>query len=245
MDKQHNSIVPRKGCVDVWNAFMVDGADFTLGSDMPICKSTASSIPKDLRSFTEAKKIHKSQIMDDPDYYEDAFIHFYYDDQKFDGPYEGVWSKPEIVLEIARHFSGVISPDFSTYADFPDPIKRGNIYRMRAFDSWLAEKGIPVIPNIRWGTEETWEYCFDGIPVNSMVAIGTVASGIHKLENRHSFEKGLIKMVELLYPHTIITYGSANYSFFNELANKGLKIVSFPSSTNKAYLLRKGGKKDE
>jgi hypothetical protein len=28
---------------------------------------------------------------------------------------------------------------------------------------WCYTQKIPVINNARWGTEETWEYCFDGI----------------------------------------------------------------------------------
>lgn len=51
---------------------------------------------------------------------------------------------------------------------------------MLSFGRWISQFGIPVINNVRWGTEETWEYCFDGIPYNSIVAIGTVASGINK-----------------------------------------------------------------
>lgn len=36
--------------------------------------------------------------------------------------------------------------------------------RMRAYGYWLGKNGIPVINNIRWGTPETFEYCFEGIP---------------------------------------------------------------------------------
>ena len=239
----HNSIERdiRPGCIDIWNAFMVEGADFTLGSDMPICPCTANDIPKNLISYVEAKHLHKTKIKSDPDYHVDAFVHFYIDDQKFDGPRNGIWVKPLDVLEIVRHFSGVISPDFSTNADFPDPLKRYNTYRMRAFGRWLAINGIAVINNVRWGTAETWDYCFDGIPYGSMVAIGTVASGIRKLENRPAFESGLFEMVFLLSPHTIIVYGSANYDCFRKLEEMGVRIVAYPSQTSLAFSSKKGG----
>ena len=106
---------------------------------------------------------------------------------------------------------------------------------------WFGVNEISVINNVRWGTEETWEYCFDGIPYNSIVSIGTVASGIKKLENRPGFEKGLFKMVECLNPHTIIVYGSANYDCFRTLADNGIRIVSFPSDTSLAFKYKKGG----
>ena len=99
---------------------------------------------------------------------------------------------------------------------------------MRLFGCFLINNGINVINNVRWGTEETWDYFFDGIPYNSIVAIGTVASGIHKLENRPLFETGLFKMVELLNSKTIIVYGSANYDCFKYLFDKGKEIIPFP-----------------
>ena len=154
-------------------------------------------------------------------------------------------AKPQDTLEIVRHFSGAITPDFSTNADFPDPLKRYNTYRMRAFGRWLAVNDVPVINNVRWGTEETWDYCFDGIPYHSIVAVGTVASGINKLENRPLFENGLFEMVRLLNPHTIVVYGSSKYDCFKKLSGSGINIVAFASKTNLAFSSGKGGKENE
>lgn len=231
----------RNGCADMWNAFMVRGAKFIMGSDIPVCPCTAKDIPKRLISYVDAKHLHKINSRSNNDYQIDAYVHFYIDDQKFDGPKSSVWLYPYKALEILRHFSGVITVDFSTNADFPDPIKRYNTYRMRALGFWLGTQGISVINNVRWGTEETWNYCFDGIPLYSTVAIGTVASGIKKLENRQDFETGLNKMVELLKPHTIIVYGSANYDCFKKLVDIGIQIIPFPSDTSLAFVSKKGG----
>ena len=230
----------RVGCADMWNAFMVQGAEFVFGSDIPICPFTSKDIPKKLISYTEAKHLHKINSKSNTDFHTDGYVHFYIDDQKFDGPRTSIWQFPNKALEVLCHFSGSITPDFSTNADFPDPIKRYNTYRMRAFVFWLNSQGIPVINNVRWGTEETWDYCFDGIPFNSIVAIGTVASGLKKLENRFDFATGLFKMVNVLHPHTIIVYGSANYDCFKKLIDMGIRIISFPSDTNLAFVSRKG-----
>ncbi len=232
---------PRRGCKDMWNAFMVEGAEFAIGSDIPVCPCSAIEIPSGLISYDDAKHIHKIKSKTDPDYRVDAFVHFYIDDQKFDGPRSSVWLYPNKALEVLRHFTGVITTDFSTNADFPDPIKRYNTYRMRAFGFWLGSQGISVINNVRWGTEETWDYCFDGIPYKSIVSIGTVASGINKLENRPDFEAGLFKMVEVLNPHTIVVYGSANYDCFKKISDMGIRIISFPSDTSLAFVSKKGG----
>ena len=231
--------IRRSGIVDIWNAFMVEGAPFSQ-NDIPFCPTTTDIIPSRLISYEEAKSIHKKEMRaGHSDYYVDAFIHFYIDDQKFDGKLSSIWLYPEKALAIVRHFSGIIAPDFSTYADFPDPIKRWNIYRMNAFGYWIGSLGISVISNSRWGTEETWQYCFDGNPYNSIIAIGTVASGIRLRKNRSLFEDGLFYMIEKLHPHTIIVYGSVNYSCFDILRKQGIKIISFPSKTSEAFAGRK------
>ncbi len=234
---------PRRNCKDLWNAFMVRGAEFSY-NDIPLCPTyLPNGLPKKLISYSKAKAVFKEQRrMGNKYFHVNAFVHFCEDDQNFDGPREGIWYKYNKALEILLHFDGIISPDFSTYSDFPDPIKRYNTYRMRAFAYWCYKNGVPVINNVRWGTIETWDYCFDGIEVNSVVFIGTVASGLRRLINRHDFELGLKKMVEILQPHTIIVYGSDNYPFFDNLKAKGITIIAFPSETNASH---SGGADDE
>ncbi len=236
----------RTGCHDEWYAFLVEGAEFTIGSDIPICACTAKDVPQELILYEDAKKLHKETIVDNPHYHINAFVHFYEDDYRFNGPREGILAKPYETLKMLRHFDGAITPDFSTYADFPDPFKRINTFLMRAYGRWLGVNGIPIINNVRWGTIETWEYCFDGIPYNSMVAIGTVASGLRHLENRPLFEEGLYEMVRLLNPPAIIVYGSSNYTFFDRLREQGIRIVAFPSKTSAAFAeITKGGENNE
>lgn len=229
----------RNGLQDMWNAFMVEGATFS-PNDIPLCPTTAVSPPSQLIPYVDAKAIHRKELRrGNADYHVEAFIHFFTDDQKFDGKQSSIWLYPEKALEIIRHFDGIIAPDFSTCADFPEPLKIWNFYRMNSFGYWVGTLGIPVISNVRWGTEETWRYCFDGNPHNSMLAIGTVASGIRLLKNRPLFEAGLFHMVELLQPHTIIVYGSAAYDCFDILRDRGIHIVSYPSKTSEAFAGRK------
>lgn len=226
---------PRSGCHDMWNAFMVKDASFAPGSDIPYCVST-ETIPHELISYEDAKALYKKQIRSgNKDFHVNAFIHFFIDDQKFDGKRSSIWTYPEKALEIICHFAGIISPDFSTNADFPDPWKRFNTYRMRAFGCWMNSLDIPVINCVRWGTYETWSYCFDGIPIGSTLCIGTVASGIRKLSNRPLFEDGLKKLANVIKPSKILVYGSANYSVFDSLQQCGIEIISFDSKTCKAY----------
>lgn len=233
-----DTITVRSGCKDIWNAFMCEGAIFCK-YDIPFCPDTSDEIPKDQVTWEEAKQIHKKHLLKkENDYYENEYINWYIDDYKFEGP-RGIWHDYNTALGIIRHFAGVITPDFSTYQDFPFSIKVFATYKMRTFGYWLGTKGIKVINNVRWGTEETFEYCFEGIPKNSIVSIGTVGGSPRKIADRGRFENGLFKMVEVLRPHTILIYGSANGSCFDVLRKQGITIISFPSRTSRYFEGRK------
>lgn len=226
--------IPREGCKDMWNAFMVKTAVFSEASDMPTFEST-DIIPQALIGYDDAKHIHKQMVKDNPEYTVKAFVHFYIDDDKFDGKRSSIWLYPSEAYEVLCHFTGIVTPDFSTNQDFPEPWKVFNTYRMRCFGYWIHSLGIPVIHNVRWGTEESWHYCFDGIPQGSSVFIGTSASGLNLLVNRPVFEHGLIEMVKRIQPNVIMVYGSSNYSFFDSLRENGINIITFPSKTSCAY----------
>lgn len=228
----------RAGCKDVWNAYMCVGASFT-ERDIPTCPTTATTPPSKIILWDEAKHIYKNALArNDRDFFYDAVVCFYMDDYKFDGP-RGIWHDSAHALKVLSHFAGVITPDFSTYQDFPEPIKIYNTYRMRAFGYWLGRNGIPVINNVRWGTEESYRYCWDGIPKNSMVAIGTAGGSPRKLVDRRRFENGLYELVRVLQPHTVLVYGSDQYTCFDVLRAQGVRILAFPSKTAEAFERRR------
>ena len=224
----------RSGCKDIWNAFMTEGASFGK-YDIPYCPNTTNDIPKDMKTWEEAREIHRRHLAEkDEDYFVDAYINWYIDDYKFDSS-RGIWHDYNFALRVIKHFAGIITPDFSTYQDFPYPIKINATYKMRTLGYWLGKQGINVINNVRWGTEESFDYCFEGIPRNSIVSIGTVGGGPRKLIDRERFEIGLYKMVDILNPHTILVYGSAKGECFDALRKRGLTIVSYQSRTARIY----------
>lgn len=225
---------PRTGCKDIWNAYMANGAIFGK-YDIPYCPTTASKLPHDIITWEEAKHVHKMNISrKNYNYRYDAFVCFYIDDHKFDG-IKGIWYNSNNTLNVLKHFSGVITPDFSTYQDFPVSLKMFATYRMRLIGFWWGVNEIAVINNVRWGSEETYDYCFEGIPQNSIVAIGTVGGSPRKVIDRKRFEDGLFQMVNTLHPHTIIVYGSSNYKCFDQLKKQGINIVSFTSKTARSF----------
>ena len=203
----------------VTNAFMVKGAKFCK-HDIPLCPCTADVAPESLMAYCDIKKgvNHNS------------YVHFYIDDYKF----ESIWSKSHKALEKLKQCAGVVTPDFSTYQDAPEPIKLYNTYRMRAFGHWLTTKGLRVVNNVRWGTKETWDYCFEGIPASSIVSIGTVGC-IKEKCNWRRFAEGLEEMVRRLMPKIILVYGSAPDKFFGKYRQAGIEIRAYPSRRQVAF----------
>lgn len=229
-----NEAKMRNGLKDIWNAFMCKGVVWAK-YDIPVCPTTADAVPSNIITWTEAKSIYKKHIKTNRSFAYDAFVCFYEDDYKFDGPRSGVWVDSENAFRILSHFSGIITPDFSTYQDFPEPLKLYNTFRMRAFGYWAGKQGIKVINNVRWGTEESFRYCFQGIDVDSIVCIGTVGGNPSKIIDRRRFESGLNEMIRQISPKIIVVYGSANYPCIEKLGNSGISIVAFQGSTARAF----------
>ena len=219
-----------------WKPELVEDAIFD-DMDIPFCPTVTSSIPSKIITYEEAKIIFRQEVKKNPNFRFDYYVCFYIDDYKFD-TYRGIWYSPQRALNVLKHFKGIITPDFSTYLDFPFPLKLWNTYRMRAFGYWCGKQGLEVINNVR-GSVCDFSYCFRGIPMNSTIAIGTVGSGLKLLENREQFYKWLEEMIKVLKPTAILIYGSANYPCFEKLKNLGIKIIQFESKTSQDFSRRK------
>ena len=203
----------------IYKAFMVEGAKFCRDFDIPECPCTAKSVPTNLIYYNDMEENRNYK----------GFVHFYMDDYKF----ESVWNHPYAALKKFKRCDGIITPDFSTYQDMPVALKIYNTYRMHAIGYWLGKNGLQVINNVRWGTPETFIYCFDGIPQNSIVCVSTVGClGTKHDENR--FTEGLDVMIKKLQPSHILMYGKKGRNFFDKYIENGLPVTFYdPPDTHK------------
>ena len=222
---------PRRNIGDLWNSELYEGADWSK-LDNPKVRSTARSLPTKAVLWPEAKRIHKRNIAaGNRSYHVNAFIHCCTDDQNFDGEREGIWKRWKFFYEVASHFDGILCVDFSTNADFPEPVKRHQFHKMRAIEHGAIRRGIATIPNARWGTKETWGYCFDALPENDVLSVGIVGSGYGNLENRPMFDAGMRKLVELKRPKALVVIGSTNYPIFDEVRDAGVEVFQIDGTT--------------
>ena len=202
----------------IYKAFMVENARFCSEFDIPECPCTTKSIPSKLIYYTDLPK--NSHV--------NGFVHFYMDDYKF----ESIWNHPQSALKKFKRCEGVVTPDFSTYQDMPAALKIYNTYRMRAFGYWLGKNGIQVINNVRWGTPETYRYCFQGIEQNSIVCLSTVGC-LSAKHDEERFTEGLKVMIETLNPSHILIYGKKGRRFFDKYIESGINVTFYdPPNTH-------------
>lgn len=133
---------------------------------------------------------------------EDKIVHFFLDDYQF----ERVWNNPDAYINILKRFKAVVSPDFSLYLDFPRVIQMYNHYRRQWCGAYFQDYGIDVIPTVRWSDEESYKWCFEGLPKHSLVCISTVG-GFKENAVREMWLKGYYKALEVLEPSHILFYG--------------------------------------
>ena len=205
---------------DVFHAFLVENADYDGYYELPVIR-TSDHLPDKVITFSKAM----SKTWDDFD----CWVIFYEHDRDF----ERLWNKPRQYLDKLKKFKGIISPDFSLYRNMPLIMQMWNTYRSRAIAVWLQNNGVEVIPNVRFGDERTFSFCFDGVEENKTVAVGTHGC-IKRKEDKIFFKIGLARMVQRLSPKTIIVYGSAPDSIFKPYKDMGINIIAFESEFSKS-----------
>lgn len=178
---------------------------------MPKMKATQTTGDKFLR-FMDWKEVG------DPENY---IAHFYYDDYKF----ISAWREPEKYIDRLRQFKAVVSPDFSLYTDFPKALQILSCYRRQWCGAYWQSLGIDVIPDVVWGDEKSYEYCFDGIPKNSVVAVSSVGVKLDKDWNGDEglFKAGYEEMMKRLKPRAVLFYGD----LIDDLPGKIIHIPSY------------------
>lgn len=129
-------------------------------------------------------------------------IHFYIDDYQF----ERVWNYPSRFSKVFNEFGAVMTPDFSTYLDFPKAVRVFNHYRRHWCGAYWQEMGATVVPTIEWGLPEDYGWCFDGEPEGGIVAVSNVGIMRDK-ELRENYMRGYKEMLIRLQPKEVLMFG--------------------------------------
>ena len=184
--------------------------------DIPQLYPTTEADVKSWIGFNKALSTKKKR--------EETGVHFFVDDYQF----ERIWNKPFKYVSMFKQFNTVMTPDFSTYLDFPEAVRIFNHYRRHWCGRYWQENGINVIPNIQWGYKDSYSWCFDGDPEGGIVAVSNVGMRKNK-ELRQRFNEGYNEMLIRLQPKKVLIFGHSfddykgNVEYIEMSPNTGVK----------------------
>lgn len=129
----------------------------------------------------------------------DKGVHFFIDDYRF----ESLYSHPDQSISKLSKYAFLLTPDYSQYADMPLWRQIESTGKSRWVGANWQSKGLKVIPTVTWGLSQTFEFCFDALPHEAIVAVGMIGCK----QNRLNFLRGYNAMLETLSPKIIIVFG--------------------------------------
>lgn len=176
------------------NMHLMDGMTFTRDNGFPQMAPFTGSTDFVSVSYKDRKN-HDGK---------NEAVHFFLNDSEFR---DSVWCDIERTTYSIRKFDYCFSPDLSTWRDLPtDFYNRENVYRSRFAGSFWQNCGYNVIPTASWGDLASFSYCFDGLPMHSVIAV----SGMGNRKSADAFNRwcnGLRRLEYAKKPILIIVYG--------------------------------------
>lgn len=139
-------------------------------------------------------------INDRKKYGKDSLLCSFVDDYHL----ERFWNQPERYGQrwLDLKVGAVMTPDFSLYIGMPLPMMQWNTYRTRMLGNLWMAMGLKVIPTVTWADEKSFDFCFEGIRKESIVAVSNI--GIRSEEEKRYFDLGYNKMKEVIRPSQIL-----------------------------------------
>lgn len=163
-------------------------------NELPEVKPYIGAIPKILTPYSMKRNGDKS-----------GAIHFFIDDYHFVGMY--LWGHLNRFTRGLSEYQSIIAPDYSIYLDQSRTLNLFQIYQNRVVTAIWQQMGLNVIPSVSWGNADSFEYCFDALPQQSVIAIGGMGNGHHK-SMTELWEYGVRLTIERLHPVALIIYGA-------------------------------------
>ena len=101
-----------------------------------------------------------------------------------------------------------------------------NKYRNHVIGYYMQQRGIYVIPNVRWGDERTYTtqvlpepLAFLGVEKHSVVSVGSYGC-VKTADERRHFRAGLAAMLDWVEPEAVLVYGSMPEGVFGDFLGR-------------------------
>lgn len=186
---------------DGFQAYLTEGSALVGTPGIPMLVDMHNTeVPSDIVPF---EKCHREKNRR-------KYVHFYMHDKGF----ANVLTSTKRYVDLFRTYDGVITPDCTMLVGQAQCLLQTNTYFNRAVGVYLQKQGIPVIPNIRWSDESSFEYCFLGVPRYTIVSVSTHGC-IRSAEQKKLFRIGLQAMIDELAPTDVLVHGYMPDSVFS------------------------------
>lgn len=182
-----NSFIIRNDPLFLRNEFDVEGK-----WGFPVIKKQELSLENlDLISCSDVSKKDTKNLY--------KGVHFFVDDFRF----ESLYKNPEKALERYGKYKFLLTPDYSLYAEMNPWRQIESVGKTRWVGAKWQSCGKIVIPTVSWALTRSYEFCFDGIERNCIVAIGMIGCKREKV----NFLRGYDQMLNRIEPEAIICFG--------------------------------------
>lgn len=186
---------------DGFQSYLTEGAALVGAPGIPMLVNMHNTVvPTDIVPFEKCRREQNRR----------KYVHFYMHDKGF----ADVLTSTKRYVDLFHTYDGVITPDCTMLVGQAQCLLQTNTYFNRAVGVYLQKQGIPVIPNIRWSDERSFDFCFLGVPKNTIVAVSTHGC-IQKEEQKRLFRIGLQAMIDELAPTDVLVHGYMPKSVFD------------------------------
>lgn len=163
--------------IDTFRLWYTDEATLVGTHKLPLL-TKQHLVPSNIRSWSE-----RSHIKDLSKHWIDFFI----DDYRFEGLWnafvhcirlddptiENFWRRMDSYMSVLHRAAGVISTDYSMLPEMLPDQRNWNCAKNRITAYYLEKSGVPTIPVATWCSADDFDWCFDGLPEDSTIAIST------------------------------------------------------------------------
>ncbi len=207
---------------DFFRTWYMDGADLLGRYKMPEVRAT-QSLPGNVISYTELGNVKNRK---------EHWIDHFVDDYRFNH----AWNNLDNKIPLYKEFGGVIGFDWSLDRIFQPALNIWHCTKCRNADFYMQKHGIDVISVASWLDEESFEWCLDGLPKESSIAVSTNGC-LSSSESLRCFVDGVKIVQKRLSPTHLVVCGNP-LEELGEYSN----IFYYPNFSSRRRRRNKDGK---
>jgi hypothetical protein len=202
---------------DNFQAFLTEDAKFVSKEEYPLLEKwmIAEEPPNKIVPFNKIKEVKNP---------EEYYICFYCRDEDF----KRVKNNPKKYIEMFKRSKGIIGLDFSVHTDMPLIKQKSQMNDNLSLTYFFGKSGVSIIPNIRYGLEDTKEDYLQTIPKGSLIAFGTYGF-IKTIKEQNVWLGVILDVIKIVEPKGVIIYGSLPNDLKNWFHLHNIDLYIYPS----------------